>query len=114
LPWSYAIARNAYIDSLRRRRNFDVAPIDDLPDSSPALADPRTSPDGEVRAAEILNIVKTTLAKLPIKHREAFILVRFEGLTIAEAARVLDTSEASVKVRAFRAYEAFRAALEER
>jgi RNA polymerase sigma-70 factor (ECF subfamily) len=37
--------------------------------------------------------------------------VRFEGLSMSEAAEVLGTTEAAVKVRAFRANEAVREAL---
>ncbi len=111
LPWAYAIARNVYIDHVRSGRNRDSASIDDLPVYAQPAASAGTSPDAEVVAKETLAIVQATLAKLPTAHREAFILLRFEGLSVAEAAQVLDTSEANVKVRAFRAYEAFRAAL---
>jgi RNA polymerase sigma-70 factor (ECF subfamily) len=41
------------------------------------------------------------------------VLIRFEGLSVAEAAQVLGATEGAVKVRAFRAYEALRAALEQ-
>jgi len=45
-------------------------------------------------------------------QRDAFVLIRFEGLSVSEAAQILGATEAAVKVRAFRAYEALRAALE--
>jgi RNA polymerase sigma-70 factor (ECF subfamily) len=110
LPWCYAIARNTYIDHVRKIRGIEPASIDDLAEPLRPVADHRL-PDADLAAQETLDIVRTTLAGLPVKHREAFILLRFEELTIAEAARVLDISEANVKVRAFRAYEAFRLAL---
>lgn len=115
VPWSYAIARNVYIDHARSKqgKNRASASLDDLPEGREPRAESGTAPDAELAAKEMLGIVRTTLAKLPETHREAFILVRFEGMSIAEAALVLDTSEANVKVRAFRAYEAFRAALKE-
>ena len=111
LPWTYAIARNVYIDHARKQRERFTASVDDLSDDSQPAAPPGTSPDAQYVAKETLDVVRITLAKLPVPHREAFILVRFEGLSIAEAAQVLDVSEANVKVRAFRAYEAFRLAL---
>ena len=41
-------------------------------------------------------------------------LLRFEGLCVAEAAQVLGTTDGAVKIRAFHAYEALRAALRRR
>ena len=55
--------------------------------------------------------MRRTLDALPVLQREAFILIRFEGLSVAEAAEVQGVGESAVKVRAFRAYEALRAAL---
>lgn len=113
VPWSYAIARNVHIDHARAKRAKDPSPasLEDLPEGREPRAAASAAPDAELTAKEMLDIVRATLAKLPDAHREAFVLVRFEGLSIADAARVLDVSEANVKVRAFRAYEAFRAAL---
>jgi RNA polymerase sigma-70 factor (ECF subfamily) len=115
VPWSYAIARNVFIDYARTRKGKgrSSASLDDLPDDNQPIAPRAAAPDAEVVAKEMLDIVRATLEKLPDTHREAFILIRFEGLSVAEAALVLDTSEANVKVRAFRAYEAFRQALKE-
>ena len=60
----------------------------------------------------MLDVVRDTLERLPMLQREAFVLIRFEGLSVIEAAQILGATEAAVKVRAFRAYEALRAALE--
>ncbi len=51
------------------------------------------------------------LERVPEQHREAFTLVQIEGLSMAEAAEVLGTTVAAVKLRAHRAYEALRSAL---
>jgi RNA polymerase sigma-70 factor (ECF subfamily) len=48
-----------------------------------------------------------------MSQRAAFELIKQEGLTVAEAAQVLGTTVAAVKLRAHRAYEALRAALGE-
>jgi len=111
VPWSYAIARNVYIDHSRRGRDRGRASLDDLEESAQPLAAPGASPHAELVGKRTLDVVRATLAKLPAMQREAFVLVRFEGMSIAEAAAVLDASESAVKLRAFRAYEAFRAAL---
>jgi RNA polymerase sigma-70 factor (ECF subfamily) len=48
---------------------------------------------------------------MPEAHRVAYILVRQEGLSVAEAAEVVGTTPTAMKLRAHRAYEALRAAL---
>jgi len=110
LPWMFAIARNAFLDHARReqvRRS-----------SSASLAQPEeaakdTRGDEVLAGHEMLGIVRRTLERLPTLQREAFVLIRFEGLSVNEAAQILGATEAAVKVRAFRAYEALRAALEQ-
>jgi RNA polymerase sigma-70 factor (ECF subfamily) len=60
----------------------------------------------------MLEVVRNILQGLPSQQREAFVLLRFEGMSVKEAAQVLGTTEGAVKVRAFRAAEALRAALD--
>jgi RNA polymerase sigma-70 factor (ECF subfamily) len=74
---------------------------------------PDTRGDESLAAREMLDVVRRTLRELPPLQREAFVLLRFEGLTVGEAAQVLGATEGAVKIRAFRAYEALRAALNE-
>jgi len=45
-------------------------------------------------------------------RREAFVLLRFEGMSVADAAEILGASENAVKLRAFQAYQAIRAELD--
>jgi RNA polymerase sigma-70 factor (ECF subfamily) len=123
LPWLYAIARNALVDH-RRREKTRRAVSASLPTGTGtgtgdgAIPEPAASLDAHgdevVAASETLSLVRATLDTLTPIQREAFILVRFEGLSIAEAAQVLGATEAAVKVRAFRAYEALREALARR
>ncbi len=108
LPWMFAIARNAFLDHTRResvRKNTGAQ----LSQPREAAADTRG--DEVVAAREMMNVVRDTLDRMPLLQREAFVLIRFEGLSVSEAAEILGASEAAVKVRAFRAYEALRAAL---
>jgi RNA polymerase sigma-70 factor (ECF subfamily) len=115
LPWFFSIARNAFLDHKRHgfaRRAVSVS----LPPGEAGLPEAEASLDGQgdevVAASETLDLVRATLDTLAPIQREAFVLVRFEGLSMAEAAQVLGVTEAAVKVRAFRAYEALRQALE--
>lgn len=117
LPWFFAIARNAFVDHRRReqtRRAVSAAlPPGDGPAPEPE-APPEARGDEVVAASEMLSLVRDTLDTLTPIQREAFVLVRFEGLSIAEAAQVLGVTEAAVKIRAFRAYEALREAIARR
>ncbi|HEY6461064.1 MAG TPA: RNA polymerase sigma factor [Polyangiaceae bacterium] len=113
LPWMFAIARNVFLDHTRqahvRRTAHDAG--EGTAERPEPLAPADTRGDETLLANEMLGIVRDTLAKLPVLQREAFVLLRFEGMSVAEAAQVLSTTEGAVKVRAFRAYEALRAAL---
>jgi RNA polymerase sigma-70 factor (ECF subfamily) len=110
LPWMLAIARNAFLDQSRRESVRRVA-RKQATDGASGRASPDTHGDEAVAARETLAIVRRTLDELPVLQREAFVLLRFEGLSVREAAQILGATEAAVKVRAFRAYEALRLAL---
>jgi RNA polymerase sigma-70 factor (ECF subfamily) len=114
LPWIFAIARNVYLDFARHSRVRRAAWGD--AGATSTLAEPQAAPetrgDEALAGREMLAIVRATLARMPILLREAFVLIRFEGMSVHEAAQVLGSTEGAVKVRAFRAYELLREALE--
>jgi RNA polymerase sigma-70 factor (ECF subfamily) len=111
LPWAYAIARNVLLDHARaaKHRKTERLPSDpgcEPPDGAGA--------DGESAAiaAEAMRTVERVLARIPAAQREAFVLLRYEGLSVEDAAAVLGATKSAVKLRAFRAYEALRAELD--
>ncbi|HEY1691780.1 MAG TPA: RNA polymerase sigma factor [Polyangiaceae bacterium] len=106
-PWAFAIARRLLVDSLRRGRREVLATDDELD----GRADRRPSAEELVQARELATRVEGVLARLPQSQRAAFELIKNEGLSVAEAAQVLGTTVAAVKLRAHRAYEALRSAL---
>jgi RNA polymerase sigma-70 factor (ECF subfamily) len=98
-PWAFTIARAIAMEWLRRdyrRRAREVAEGVALPEAS---EDPLLG----LSAAEITAALKKELEGLSPKLREAFLLVRLDGLTHAEAAEVLGIEESATKVRAHRA-----------
>lgn len=105
--WLFRIARNAYLDSLRRPdpRRIDTDELLAIPDRAPN-ADPARS----YAAAEQRGLIGLALAQLPERQRTILLLRDAEGLAYAEIADVLGTSLAAVKVNLFRARAAFRAA----
>jgi len=100
--WLFAIARNAALDELRRRRRRPQC----------ELAEHRAG-DGDSHAAlehaERRMIVRDALSALPLRERE-LVLLKFHGqLTNAELARVLDISESNAGTRLHRALKHLRA-----
>jgi RNA polymerase sigma-70 factor (ECF subfamily) len=106
-PWAFAIARRLLVDEIRRGRRVILS---DDGDPDPGRSEEPMA-DDVVQAGELALQIQTILAKLPSSQRAAFELIKQEGLSVTEAAQVLGTTVAAVKLRAHRAYEALRAAL---
>jgi len=107
MPWAFAIARRLLVDSIRRGRR-EVLSVDGEPDAG---ASREPGADEVAQARQLARRLEVELSKLPPAQRVAFELVKNEGLSMAEAAQVLGTTVAAVKLRAHRAYEALRIAL---
>ena len=108
LPWTYTIARNVFLDSARaRKRAPRRVSIDDSGHEVPISAEAESI----VLARQTAAVVERALADMTAARREAFVLLRFEGLSVATAAEVLGVSENAVKLRASQAYEILRSEL---
>jgi len=105
--WLFRIARNVYLQSLRRPAATRI-PTDDLL----AIPDAGRSGDpvGQYSAHEQRTLIGLALAQLPEKQRSILLLRDAEGLSYAEIAEVLELTLATVKITLFRARQAFRAA----
>jgi RNA polymerase sigma factor (sigma-70 family) len=99
-PWLYAIATNAARDHLRKRQE-ELTSDGNLPHRAAAEAAP-------TRDAGLERAVQAALGELPETQRLAIVLHKFEGLSFAEVADALGTTEGAVKVRAHRGYERLR------
>jgi RNA polymerase sigma-70 factor (ECF subfamily) len=114
LPWMLAIARNVLRDNARRAqvRPGSLVGAADASNGTARVAAADGCADEVLAARETLEVVRQVLEQIPALQREAFVLLRFEGMSVSEAAQVLGTTEGAVKVRAFRASEALRAAID--
>jgi RNA polymerase sigma-70 factor (ECF subfamily) len=110
VPWAFAIARNLVVDTHRRGRREVALDVDDPSNDRPSL-DPM--PDDMLRAKQAARTLERVLSEIPESQRLAFELLKYDGLSLAEAAEVLGVSVGAVKVRAHRTYVALRAALHE-
>ncbi len=107
-PWVFAIARRLLIDRLRKAKHEASARAEQ------ALWAPLRvhGPDEALLATETATQLREMLGSIPAGQREALVLLRGEGLSVREAAVVLETTAAAVKLRAGRALQALRRALE--
>jgi RNA polymerase sigma-70 factor (ECF subfamily) len=108
LPWALSIAARLLIDHLRlgKRRMHDR--LDAVEDGEfGAHRD-----DGLVEARDLAGRLQRELNRLPESQRTAFELMRFDGMSHADAARALGTTVPAVKLRAHRAYLSLRAAVD--
>ncbi len=102
--WLFRIARYTVIDVYRSRRGFDEVP-DNLPDT-----DTFNRAEARMERNDTLRIVRQALDQLPARYREVLLLTYVSELPYSEVARVLGTSEGSVRVlklRALRKLESF-------
>jgi RNA polymerase sigma-70 factor (ECF subfamily) len=110
--WLYRIAVNTSLTFLKKkgreknRTEFDenlsvVGPSRGLP----------SSPEGSSVASELKGRMEEAIDSLPIHFRASFVLVAGEGLSHADAARVLGCSENTVSWRMHKARKLLRARL---
>ena len=101
--WLFGIARNAALDELRRRRRLATL-----------VADPEdVTAAGVEDGAEVAlrrTAVRSALATLPARDREAIALKFHAGLANGELAQVLSISETAAGTLLYRAMEKLRRA----
>lgn len=89
--WLFSIAVNAVADEKRRGR------------SAVALTDEIAAPGGRSPDSnEVAGLVRRMIEGLPEKHRQLFLLVKYQRMRIAEAAGVVGLTPGSAKVTLFR------------
>lgn len=103
--WLYRVVVNASIDALRARRRRTMVP---LPDVEPHAGEA----SAEVRVA--LADLGRMLDRLPVEQRAALVLRELEGLSNAEVAAVLETTEGAIEQRLIRARATLRRQFDER
>jgi RNA polymerase sigma-70 factor (ECF subfamily) len=110
LPWAFAIARRLLVDHVRRHKREVIATMseDGIEDTAPSED---AAADDLLHASQMADRVRDVLRTLPASQRVAFELLKIEELSVAEAAQVVGTTSAAIKLRAHRAYEAIREAL---
>jgi RNA polymerase sigma-70 factor (ECF subfamily) len=114
LPWIYSIAHRTFIDETRKHKRavVRVGEAEELPEVRAGLTGESDDRRDDTRAdPELVSAALDALAELPPQQREAVVLTKLDGKTVAEAAEIAGTTVGAMKVRAHRGYEALRKTL---
>ena len=95
-----------------RGEDDEQDPLDTL--QAAGDANREASPPERLERAQVLEIIKQEIERLPLRQREAFLMRYWEELDVAETARAMGCSEGSVKTHCSRAAHALAAALRAR
>jgi RNA polymerase sigma-70 factor (ECF subfamily) len=117
LPWIYSIAHRTFLDEARKQKRavVRVGEGEDLPEAQADITGDAIERKDEPRAdPELVKATLDALATLPEQQREAVVLTKLDGKSVAEAAEIAGTTVGAMKVRAHRGYEALRKLLGKR
>jgi RNA polymerase sigma-70 factor (ECF subfamily) len=114
VPWIFAIAHRTFLDHVRGKQRARVKVTDDGAPPEVA-ADITGAADGagldDGGTGELTAATLAALQTLPPAQREAVVLTKLSGKSIAEAAEIAGTTPGAMKVRVHRGYEALRKVL---
>jgi len=115
--WFYRLLVNLCLDHARRNGRVKWQSLDDESDDTAhdhrELADDGSRPEQAAIAGEASRRANETLRAMPNKQRTAFLLRNHQGLSIADVAKVMKTTEGTVRVYLHRAVAALRQSLVE-
>jgi RNA polymerase sigma-70 factor (ECF subfamily) len=102
--WLFTVARHIVVDEWRSARNRHELAVDEPPEVPTAD-----------RTDQLLQswLVADALAQLTPEHRAVLLECYYRGRSVAEAARILEVPEGTVKSRTHYALRALRLALQE-
>jgi RNA polymerase sigma-70 factor (ECF subfamily) len=109
LPWIYSIAHRTFLDDARKTQRAIVKVSNEVPEVAAGITGESAERRDEPRVdPELASAALAALAELPAAQREAVVLTKLDGKTVAEAAEIAGTTVGAMKVRAHRGYEALR------
>src|SRR5690349_16431203 len=110
LPWIYSIAHRTFIDEARKTKRavVRVGEGEEIPEVVAGIDGVSADRRDDGVDPELARAALDALAQLPDQQREAVVLTKLDGKSVAEAAEIAGTSVGAMKVRAHRGYEALR------
>ena len=112
--WFYRLVVNICLDHTRRKGRVTWERLERETERGTEpmeIADASSSPDQEAMAGEAKRRADRTLEAMPNKQRTAFLLRNHQGLSIQDIAKVMKTTEGTVRVYLHRAVAALRQSL---
>jgi RNA polymerase sigma-70 factor (ECF subfamily) len=106
--WLWRITRNAFLDSVRKKKRRPTSPLPD-DDRSTLLTSP--SPDEVLASVRLSEDIQAALLKLPIDFRECVVLCDVVGLSYEEIAAAVDAPVGTVRSRIHRGRKMLRGLL---
>ena len=101
-PWFYAIARNRFVDVLRREQRVRQHEL-------PGAVWPELAGATDDRTSQVdMEAVQQALASLPARQREIVEAIKLRDESVRDIAARLDMTMTSVKVTAHRGYRTLR------
>lgn len=94
--WLYRVAVNSCYDLLRKEQRRQTQPLPDHVDPADH------SIDDDMEAVELRPELTKALGSIGDQFRDAIVLVDIEGMSIDEAAEVLDVAPGTIKSRLYR------------
>jgi RNA polymerase sigma-70 factor (ECF subfamily) len=94
--WLLRITANQCKDYLKKRK-LDTVPLEGLSGARSQSATP--TPRDQIERDELGKAIATAVDALPMKHRTAFVLREYEGLSYEEMAQVMNCSQGTVMSR---------------
>ena len=101
--WAYRIAANCSLDFLRKAKRRQDVPLEPLAEEGFDPADPNPGTEETVIRKEERQRLREAIAALPEDQRDALVLTQLEGKSYEEAARMMATTEGTIKSRVNRA-----------
>lgn len=114
--WFYRLTVNICLDHTRRKGRVVWERLEKENDGAAEpidIVDDSARPEEQVIASDAIRRADRTLETMPNKQRTAFLLRNHQGLPIADIAKVMKTTEGTVRVYLHRAVAALRQSLME-
>lgn len=107
--WLFQIARNLWIDHLRRQ---NLRPVDTELDLA-ELGDPKPQPEQQTQSEDCGELLKRSIGELPREQQEVFLLKEEGLISLEQIAAILAVGRETVKSRLRYAMTKLRSALED-
>ncbi len=106
--WLYTIARNLSTDSFRKQQ---VRRAESLPTDS--NHQPHISTQRQQEGEDCVELIKTSVARLPMEQRDVFLLKEEAGLTLQQIADIMKVGRETIKSRVRYAMKQLKQLMEE-